>query len=92
MHFDGAAGRAGNGDHDPINGRCPTSSWQNGDYIVDRFTVRVGGGGFPGGRYDVWLGFFTGTAPSFKNMPVSEAPGDMRDNVDRVKITSVTLD
>jgi hypothetical protein len=92
MHFDGAAGRAGNGDHDPINGRCPTSSWQNGDYIVDRFTARVGGGGFPGGRYDVWLGFFTGTAPSFKNMPVSEAPGDMRDNVDRVKIASVTLD
>ena len=92
MHFDGTAGRAGNGDHDPINGRCPTSTWQNGDYIVDRFTVRVGGGGFPGGHYDVWLGFFTGTAPSFKNMPVSEAPGDMRDNVDRVKITSVTLD
>ncbi|HET9623279.1 MAG TPA: hypothetical protein VFP84_18020 [Kofleriaceae bacterium] len=92
MHFDGAAGRAGNGDHEPIAGRCPTSTWQNGDYIVDRFTVRVGGGAFPGGRYDVWLGFFTGTAPSFKNMPVSEAPGDMRDSVDRVKIANVTLD
>ena len=92
MHFDGPAGRAGNGDHDPIAGRCPTSTWQPGDYIVDRFTARAGGGAFPGGAYDVWIGFFTGTNPNWKNMAVSEAPGDMRDNTDRVKITTLSLE
>jgi hypothetical protein len=92
MHFDGPAGRAGNGDHEPINGRCSTSTWQLGDYIVDRFNARAGGGGFPGGRYDVWIGFFTGQAPSWRNMTISEAPGDLRDNADRVKLTSLTLE
>lgn len=92
MHFDGPAGRAGNGDHEPIGGRCPTSTWQLGDYIIDRFTTSAGSGAFPGGVYDVWLGFFTGSAPNWKNMTVSEAPGDMRDNVDRVKITTLGLD
>jgi len=91
MHLDGPAGRAGNGDHEPIGGRCPTSTWQLGDYIIDRFTTSTGGA-FPGGTYDVWVGFFTGSAPNWKNMTVSEAPGDMRDNVDRVKITTVILD
>jgi hypothetical protein len=92
MHFDGAAGRAGNGDHEPIGGRCPTSTWQQGDYIIDTFSPRVGGGAFPTGPYEVWLGFFTGTAPNWKNMAISEAPGDLRDNADRVKITSLGLE
>ena len=92
MHFDGPAGRAGNGDHEPIGGRCPTSTWQLGDYIIDRFTTSVGGGAFPGGVYDVWLGFFTGAAPNWRNMAVSEAPGDMRDTADRVKITTIGLE
>ena len=92
MHFDGAAGRAGIGDHDPISGRCPTSTWQLGDYIIDRFTTSAGGGAYPRGVYDVWTGFFTGAAPNWKNMTVSEAPGDMRDNVDRVKITTIGLE
>ncbi|HEX7836814.1 MAG TPA: hypothetical protein VF469_05090, partial [Kofleriaceae bacterium] len=92
MHFDGRAGRAGNGDHDPIGGRCPTSTWQLGDYIIDRFTASAGGGAFPGGPHDVWIGFFTGSNPNWRNMTVSEAPGDMRDNVDRVKITTIVLD
>lgn len=92
MHFDGAAGRAGNGDHDPIGGRCPTSTWQQGDYIIDTFMASPGSGAFPSGKYDVWLGFFTGSAPNWKNMPVSEAPGDMRDGVDRVKIASLVLE
>jgi hypothetical protein len=92
MHFDGPAGRAGNGDHEPIGGRCPTSTWQLGDYIIDRFTTSAGSGAFPGGSYDVWIGFFTGAAPNWKNMAISEAPGDMRDNADRVKITTIGLD
>jgi hypothetical protein len=92
-HIDGPAGRAGNGDHDPIAGRCPTSTWQPGDYIIDRFTTRVGGV-FPGGMYDVWIGFFTGSNPNWRNMPVTlpEKRSDMRDNADRVKITTIGLD
>jgi hypothetical protein len=90
MHFDGAL--RFNGDHWPINDRCPTGTWQPGDYIVDTFTVTAGGGTFPGGRYDLWVGFFTGTAPNWKNMTVSEAPSDMRDTADRVKITSIVLE
>jgi hypothetical protein len=90
MHFDGAIRFSG--DHKPIKDRCPTSSWQPGDYIIDRHTVVAGGRGHPLGRYDLWIGFFTGTAPNFRNMPVSAAPGDMRDTADRVKITSVILD
>ena len=92
MHFDGPAGRAGNGDHDPIGGRCPTSTWTVGDYIIDRFSASAGGGAFPSGVHQVWLGFFTGTNPNWKNMPVSEAPSEMRDTADRVRITTIGLD
>jgi hypothetical protein len=92
MHFDGSAGRAGNADHEPIGGRCPTSTWQPGDFIIDRFNGSAGSGAYPRGRLDVWIGFFTGSSPSFRNMPVSEAPADMRDQHDRVKLTSLVLD
>lgn len=90
MHFDGPL--RFNGDHKPIGDRCPTSTWQPGDYIIDTHTVSVGGSAFPTGTYDLWLGFFTGSAPNWKNMAISEAPGDMRDTADRVKIMSVTLE
>ena len=92
VHIDGAGVRAGIGDHDPINGRCPTSTWQLGDYIIDRFTTSAGGGAFPSGVYEFWTGFFTGSNPNWRNMTLSEAPGDMRDTVDRVKITTIALE
>jgi 4-amino-4-deoxy-L-arabinose transferase-like glycosyltransferase len=92
MHFDGPAGRAGNGDHFPIENKCQTSTWQPGDYIVDHFTVQGLAPAFPPGSYDVWTGFFTGTNPNWRNMPVSEAPPAMRDTSDRVKITTITVD
>ncbi|MEP6861180.1 MAG: glycosyltransferase family 39 protein [Deltaproteobacteria bacterium] len=81
-----------NGDHLPIDNKCPTSTWQPGDYIIDTHTVTAAGGGYAVGTYEVWTGFFTGSNPNFKNMPVSEAPGDMRDKDDRVKITTITVD
>ncbi len=81
-----------NGDHQPIDSKCPTSTWQPGDYIVDTHTVQATSGGYAQGAYEVWTGFFTGANPNFKNMSVSEAPGDMRDKDDRVKITTITLD
>ncbi|MBV8762495.1 MAG: hypothetical protein JO257_34745 [Deltaproteobacteria bacterium] len=94
MHFDGQAGRAGNGDHWPIDKRCETSTWQPGDYIVDHFTVQGLAPAFPAGQYTVWTGFFTGSNPNWRNMPISEAPPDMRDDppTDRVKITTITVD
>ena len=81
-----------NGDHLPIDNKCPTSTWQPGDYIIDTHTVTAAGGGYAVGNYEVWTGFFTGSNPNFKNMTVSEAPGDMRDKDDRVKITTITVD
>jgi hypothetical protein len=90
FHFDG--GLRFNGDHLPIDNICPTSTWMKDDYIVDTYTVIAGGPTFVEGPYEVWTGFFTGTAPNWKNMPVSEAPGDMRDKDDRVKITTIVLD
>ena len=89
FHFDGAL--RFNGDHEPIKGRCQTSTWQPGDYIVDSYTVTAGAGAFTPGPYEVWTGFFTGSAPNWKNMSVSEAPPDQRDTADRVKITTITL-
>ena len=46
------AGSRVNGDHEPIDDRCPTSTWQPGDYIIDTFTLTAGGGAFPGGPYE----------------------------------------
>ena len=81
-----------NGDHLPIDNKCPTSTWQPGDYIIDTHTVNAAGGGYAVGTYEVWTGFFTGSNPNFRNMTVSEAPGDMRDKDDRVKITTISVD
>lgn len=92
MHFDGAS-RLTNGDHKPIDDRCPTSTWQPGDFIVDQFTVTAGNSTNPKGDYDVFTGFFTGSNPNWKNMPISEAPGDLRESAtDRVKLTQITVD
>ena len=95
LHFDGSL--RFNGDHEPIKGRCQTATWQPGDYIVDTHSITAGGGAFRPGSYEIWTGFFTGSNPNWRNMPVSEAPPDMRDppgqpNTDRVKITTIVLD
>jgi hypothetical protein len=94
MHIDGAIRFNANGccDHWPIDDVCPTGMWQQGDYIVDSYTLTAGGKSFPTGDYQVWIGWFTGTAPNFKNMPISESPADMRDSVDRVKVATIRLE
>jgi hypothetical protein len=91
FHFDGPNGLRFNGDHEPIKGRCQTSTWQPGDFIVDTHTVSAGGAGFMSAPHEVWTGFFTGSNPNWKNMTISEAPADMRDGADRVKITTISL-
>jgi hypothetical protein len=91
MHFDGP-GRF-NGDHKPIEDRCPTSTWQAGDYIVDTHTLTAAPGALPSARYDVLVGFFTGSNPNFRNMPLTEAPPDMKpDDTHRAKITSISVE
>ena len=85
-HFDG--GQRFNGDHDPIRGRCATSFWQPGDYIVDTFSVNAGNVSFNKGAYTVYVGFFTGSNPNWRNMPVSQ--GD-KDGNNRVKIGKLLL-
>lgn len=90
FHFDGPL--RFNGDHEPIGGRCQTSTWQPGDYIIDRYTVVAGGGSYAPGGYDVWTGFFTGSTPNFKNMPVTEAPAGRRDDANRIKIATLKLE
>ncbi len=89
-HFDHGGTRF-QGDHDPIRGRCATSFWQPGDYIVDTFTVQAGNSGFNAGAYDVWIGFFTGTNPNWRNMTVTTAPAGLKDGNNRVKVGSVVL-
>jgi hypothetical protein len=65
------------GDHEPIEGRCGTTYWQQGDYIVDTFRVQAGELTHPRRRnYSVWVGFFTGSAGQWRNMPITSANGD----------------
>jgi hypothetical protein len=92
LHIDGA-GRWPNGDHKPIKDRCPTSTWQSGDYIIDRHTMTAGGNGAPPGTYEVWVGWFTGTAPNFTNMQLtSKIPEKLSDANNRAKITTIELE
>ncbi len=91
MHFDGPL-RLHDGDHEPIENRCSTSTWRPGDYIVDRHHMSTSGRNYPAAKYDLWVGFFTGAAPNFRNMRITMAPGDMRDTNDRAKIASIVLE
>ena len=72
-------------------GQCP-STWQPGDYIVDTYIATAGGPAFPLGNYTLWTGFFTGSAPNWKNMTISEAPSDLRDTAERIKVTTIVLE
>jgi hypothetical protein len=90
-HFDGGGLRF-QGDHDPIGGRCATSYWQTGDYIVDTFTVEAGDVTFQRRDYELRAGFFTGSSPNWKNMPISEAPAALKDKNERVLVGKVRVD
>lgn len=89
VHFDNLKYRV-LGDHEPLGGRCPTSTWKPGDVIIDRTTVRFRSG-VGSGQYDVWIGFFSGLAPNFKHLPLSHAP-EPRHAHHRLKLTSVAFE
>jgi hypothetical protein len=91
-HFDSQAGGPRfQGDHDPINNRCQTSFWQKDDYIVDTFKVEAGDMSSLTGGYTAWIGFFVGSSGNWKNMKVSAAPKDGKDDADRVKLGTMIL-
>ncbi len=89
-HFDQGSSRF-QGDHWPLRERCATSYWKVGDYVIDTFTVEAGNASFPGGNYDVWFGFFTGSNPSWRNMTVTAEGLGKKDAVNRVKIGQVRM-
>lgn len=78
-----------NADHDPIGGRCATSFWQEGDYIVDTFTVAAGDISFPKGPYQVFTGFFQGGSGNWTNMKVVSGNADQ---TDRVPLGTIMID
>jgi RNA polymerase sigma factor (sigma-70 family) len=99
VHIDLADGSARrNADHDPIGGRCPTTAWRAGDVLVDRVTTSMtinayGSGGALGpGNYVVWIGFFRGWVGSWQNMPISDAPADMRDAESRARLSVLIVE
>ena len=74
-------------DHDPLAGRCPTSSWQPGDLLVDRFTTRITD---TAGTYQVWIGFFRGWAGNWINLPISDGAASVRDDqYNRIKLAEL---
>ncbi len=72
LHFDGGSMRF-QGDHDPIEGRCATTYWQPGDYIIDSVEVEAGNVTYAKTDYTVYVGFFRGSHGSWTNMTVKSA-------------------
>jgi hypothetical protein len=79
-------------DHEPLGGACPTSAWQPGDILVDRVTTTMNPAGIHAGRYEMWIGFFTGWVPSWRNFGVHTAPAGMQDATGRIKITDLIVE
>ncbi len=88
VHFDGGGLRF-QGDHDPIQGRCGTNYWQEGDIIVDRFSVDAGDMSYEKTGYAAKIGFFQGSHGSWKNMKVTRGP---KDDNDRVTVGTIIID
>ncbi len=89
IHMEGSKRRI-NADHEPLGGRCPTSTWKPGDVIIDRTILRVDPS-YEIGKYNIRIGFFGGWDPSWKNLALSDAP-EPRDEHQRLTLTSVTVE
>jgi hypothetical protein len=90
VHAEGPKMRV-NADHEPLGGRCPTSTWKAGDVIVDRTELRVDSS-FDRGAYRIWIGFFSGWEPSWRNLVLSDAPASSRDEHQRYQLTKIDVD
>jgi hypothetical protein len=78
-----------NADHDPIDGRCPTTAWKAGDILVDRVTTVVAKSP---GDYHVWIGFFRGNPGTWQNLALTAAPPGQRDADGRLDLATVSVD
>ena len=93
VHVDSVRDRARHlADHEPLNGECPTAAWQPGDLLVDRVTTTIRDT-LPAGSYAMWIGFYTGWPPRWRNLEVHTAPAAMWDPAyERIKITELTVE
>ena len=57
-------------------------------------TINAFGSGAPlgPGNYVVWIGFFRGSIGSWQNMPISDAPADMRDADSRARLSILVVE
>ena len=70
--FDPAMGMAAQYDAPPLNGANPTSTWQPGEIVVDRFSLRVAEGASPG-VYTLGVGMYNSLDGI--RAPVTDAAG-----------------
>lgn len=75
VHIDGMGQRL-NGDHEPVDGLYPLRYWSEGDFILDRQTLRVPVNYRPG-SYTIFLGFFQGS----NRFEVTDGPNDGDDRI-----------
>jgi hypothetical protein len=78
-------------DHEPLGGACPTSAWQPRDVLVDRVTTIIPDT-IPPGPYAMWIGFYSGWTPNWRNLGVYAAPAGVHDATGRIKITHLTVE
>ena len=81
VHIDSKAPPRIIGDHPFAGGYCPASTFQAGDYVIDRFDVRVPDSANRG-EHRVWTGFFVGSAGNYTNMNVTTGTPDDNNRVD----------
>src|SRR6185503_20006717 len=87
VHIDAAAPPRIIGDHSFAGGHCPASTFQPGDYIIDKFQVKVPDSANRA-QHAVWTGFFVGSAGNYTNMKVTTGKPD--DN-NRVQIGAIEV-
>ncbi|HEU5056421.1 MAG TPA: hypothetical protein VFU21_07840, partial [Kofleriaceae bacterium] len=81
VHIDAQAPPRIIGDHPFAGGHCPMSTFQAGDYVLDRFAFRVPDSANRG-EHHVWIGFFVGSAGNYTNMKVTSPEPDDNNRVD----------
>jgi 4-amino-4-deoxy-L-arabinose transferase-like glycosyltransferase len=81
VHIDAKAPPRIIGDHGFAGGHCPISTFQPGDYVIDRFEVKVPDSANRG-EHRVWTGLFVGSAGNYTNMKVTTGTPDDNNRVD----------
>lgn len=80
LHVDARGGRFRiHGDHFPADGKYPSSSWQKGEFVTDRYEGKIPLDA-PAGEYEAFLGLYIGD----ERMPVTG--GTRHDGENRVRL------